>query len=658
MSKITQYPQATAFDSGDFLIKDGVNGTKIIAIEDAIEDISDKSGLTDLVSDCTELSGDVSNLKTIIGDCQNELGLGVLGYVLPDGYKTASYENSAHTRGFLFADGKLKIYIYNTSTGSVSASEVTTSSASLTIGDTIAYKIASGEDNLHLKLTAEDTFAESAIAAMPLRFYKDDYSSNKTVNYLLETGDIDIDIIALVEQNNVDLATYPNLIIRGIGYVTHTATSSETLRVEIDGFYKNSDKLSDKVKQNTEDISDLNADIVGINEDIEDLRSEISSNVSTSSTAGNVFQFKPFYAHLFINTVSDAEEDTYVPSQSVYDIEISKRLGFNVIEANTHILTDGVSLVTHGTNNKFGAEFAAVSGSSYTDAQIQDTDIASVNYEWVRTNVRYKAKFPKMRVTPPTLEEFLYACRVNNMIPLINYKNIGQVAICDKIMGKDNYIMYGAGKAVRAISGCVIATWQNLTTKQDIYDWVDGIGKPCIVGTTHYDNFSLSDWKEIVETVHQKGGLMGYGYMTPQQEQDLRSVGFDLSGTLYTINPCESGVGNIVNISADDGFDNFIVTDGAESNAQLTMQANGTIIPDINSSNEYLVGMWLDVTFTGSISVKMGRFILHSNSVISSEKPTTAHFSTYAINDSPTFEIKAQSAGTLIDNIVFKSSKL
>ena len=33
--KITEYPQVTAFDDGDFLLKDGTNGTKIIKASNA-----------------------------------------------------------------------------------------------------------------------------------------------------------------------------------------------------------------------------------------------------------------------------------------------------------------------------------------------------------------------------------------------------------------------------------------------------------------------------------------------------------------------------------------------------------------------------------------------------------------------------------------------
>lgn len=41
MAKLTEYPQATSFDTGDILIKDGVNGTKKILVSDALKDKAD-----------------------------------------------------------------------------------------------------------------------------------------------------------------------------------------------------------------------------------------------------------------------------------------------------------------------------------------------------------------------------------------------------------------------------------------------------------------------------------------------------------------------------------------------------------------------------------------------------------------------------------------
>lgn len=47
MPKLTEYPQATGFDANDILIKDGVNGTKKITIEDFIEYIGGRASFKD-----------------------------------------------------------------------------------------------------------------------------------------------------------------------------------------------------------------------------------------------------------------------------------------------------------------------------------------------------------------------------------------------------------------------------------------------------------------------------------------------------------------------------------------------------------------------------------------------------------------------------------
>lgn len=647
------------------------SGLEATSVQSAIDELASDAGNTytksetdskiaSLIADNTTESNKtwssekINAIKSDVEECKEELGLVGGSFVVPTGLQSASYENSTHTRKFKYENGKLEILCVQGSTGSVSAGEVTTTSASLTIGASLAIDLT-GKTQCFLKLDSTTTFVPTAQAALNLRYYNSSYSSSKTAyHYLTNAEGVLIDVIALATANNIDLATYPNLIIRGLSYFAHEATAAETESVSIYGFGENSgEKLTDKVQNLANEVNTLSGDVEQNTTDIAAL--QVSGDKS-SSTAGNVFQLNPYYAHLFLNTTSDAQADTYVTSQSIYDIEIAKRLGFDVIEANTHVLSDGNYIVLHGVSNKFGSEFVANPNSTYTDQEIQNTEISSVSLDWIRTNVIYKAKYPKMQIAPPTLQEFLYACRDNNMIPYINYKAIDQVAIADEIMGKDNYIMYGAGRAVRNISKCMIASWENRTTKQSFYDWVDSIGTPCMVGVTHYENFSLSDWKDIVDNVHAKGGLIAFAYMTPSQAADLLSIGFDAVASQFELNPNNSG--NLANISGDVGFADFTVVNGTEANAQLTMANNGTVTNAIALSSCFLSGMWLEVTFRGSISVSMGRFITHSNSQITSNDKKTVKFSSYALNSIPTFEVKARSEGTIIENIVFKASKL
>lgn len=60
MAKLTEYPKATSFDPNDILIKDGINGTKKIEIEDFIADVSDTTSTT---NGKLAKAGDVAELK-------------------------------------------------------------------------------------------------------------------------------------------------------------------------------------------------------------------------------------------------------------------------------------------------------------------------------------------------------------------------------------------------------------------------------------------------------------------------------------------------------------------------------------------------------------------------------------------------------------------
>ena len=581
--------------------------------------------------------GQVDELQDQINDCKNELGLDIT-YEMPAPYQSASYRNATNTKAYIYEYGKLHLRIVNNSTGEVAHNEVTSNSASISVSASSVFEI---DLSVHtrLKFNYETTF-DTDVSHLALRYYNSDLSTNRSIDYPLPDaeGNVSLDLVQLAIDNNVNPSTFSKVFLRGISYVAHTAAASEAADIYIKGFSEGGGAtLAVQVDENTDKIKKIENKPSGVD--------------------GNIFRYDPTYAHLFINTVSDAESDTYVPSQSLYDIQISKRLGFKVIEANVHVLTDDNYIVLHGVSNKFGPEFAAKTGSTYTDAQIQDTLIASVDLTWIRTNVCYKAKYGKLKVSPPTLEEFLTECKKASIIPLIQYRNTAQIAIADTIMGKDNYILYGAPGSVRSFTRCLITPGSHLSTESDISDWIDGVGNPCMFVTTGYEDFTLSEWADIVEMVHSKGALIGYVYMTEERAQNLNNLGFDVCGSAYTLNPVLSG--NLANISSDDSFSDFTVTGGTVSNAQASMNANGTIKLASALQSCYLSGSWLDITFEGSISVSMGRWITHGNTYTSGAgEKMTVHLSTYALDAAPAFEIKAVTSGTKIDNIVFKASKL
>jgi hypothetical protein len=243
------------------------------------------------------------------------------------------------------------------------------------------------------------------------------------------------------------------------------------------------------------------------------------------------------------------------------------------------------------------------------------------------------------------------------MIPYMNFRDSSQIELANKIMGLENYVLYGDGRAARRYSNAMVATWANYTTKQQIVDWVETVGNPCMVGCMHPENFTAEEWVDIVETVHQMGAVIAWSeYNSPSDWLKLIDYGMDMTGATYSLNPTEHG--NLQNFSSALGFSDYTIVDGTETPGQLTMQNGGTVtLANTIGSAKFLTGMWLDVTFIGSISVSMGRFITHANCQSTSTKSKTIRLSTYFMNAIPNFEVKALSAGTIIENIDCKVSE-
>lgn len=610
--------------------------------------------IENVLSAMDDVEDTVDGFSDTLNACYTELGLDN-GYVIPSVYHDANYSNAAGTLQFKYLSEDKTLYLRK-SNGS--SGEISTTNAKLTIGDGIGYPVSEQPDSL-FKMDYVNTFSAGE-AHLVCRFYNSDYSNNRdaTIDVPVGTGTLILNLNDLAATKGVDLSVFNNFMIRALGV---DVADSDEVNVTIYGC-RTGLTLKEEVTANKVNISSIEGDITEIQGDVEENTSGINAlDVRTkprSSIAGNMFAYKPWCAHLFLNTVSDTQENTYVPSQSLYDIEISKRLGFYVIEANTHRTSDGGFVCFHGSSGTFGPEFVAAPGSSYSDAQIQATDCSTVTLDWIRTNVVYKAKYQKLRVSPPTLEEFLYACKKNVMLPMINYVHVDEIAIADGVMGKDNYILYSAPKSARAYSNAPFLTITRFATKQEVVDWIEDIGTPCIWSALHPEDHTKSEWAEIVKAVHEAGALINFagGYIPPTQTQEWLDIGFDFGSSGWDLNPVISG--NMANLTGDETFVDFTTT-GTISNGVIEIDANETVVPASPLNASYLCGSWLDVTFTGTISVSMGRWITHGGaSEFTADEPKTIHLSTYWINATPTFEVKSLADGTKIESIVFKASKM
>ena len=369
----------------------------------------------------------------------------------------------------------------------------------------------------------------------------------------------------------------------------------------------------------------------------------INDNTRLASVGMNLFRNNFFYDHMFIDKVNGS--DVIIPSESLFNIETAKRLGFTMIEANVNKTSDGVPYALHGVDGKFGGMFGPASGST----DVANTTVSSVNSSWVQTNVRYVSTYDKYKVCPPTLEEWLFECKKLHMIPFVQAYTSDIIELCDKIVGKNNYIAYGAK---RSMTDGFISQYVSKSTKQEILDYCDSFGPPFIYSMANPADFTDNQLKEIVEAVHAKGYLISCAasYLSESQTQRLMAFGFDIGGSKYQVNSFESG--NLCNLIADLDFSDFSTTGTVASNV-LSLASSGTVAPASAPSSVFLGKGLLRIRFNGELKVQMGSYI---NENISSDGSGVMEFSTYYMNAAPTFLLTAQ-ASTQVYSIEFLASK-
>lgn len=358
-----------------------------------------------------------------------------------------------------------------------------------------------------------------------------------------------------------------------------------------------------------------------------------------SLVAGNVENIlKPMYDHLFVNSGTNA----VIPHESLYHVRISKRLGFNVIEANLGETSDGVYVVNHFNNGKFGTYFHHVDGTT----DISNTLVSSVTWDWIVANVRYNSTIPKYRTRPCRLEEFLGECKQQGLIPLVIFTNSDIINIVESYMGENNYIAY---EGTRDISPeAIIYKWKSLTTKEAILNLCRETGKPMIYGMSNINSFTDAQLKEIVSALHSEGFWIGTSY-ADNNWYKYSNIGFDVNGTQRMINRIEEG--NKFNIDSVFGFSEYEFTNATETDGVLTFSANGTLSPDIPNDNINIGGMDLQVTFNGSITVPA--FGELTSTTYTSDGSVPVFVTTPILNASPKIVLQIAS-GTVVTECTYR----
>ena len=375
-----------------------------------------------------------------------------------------------------------------------------------------------------------------------------------------------------------------------------------------------------------------------------------STDLANASVIGGLFKTDKFFSHIGV----DKNDNIIIPCQSVADVSRSRRLGFKVMEINVRQTSDNKYVCLHGIQGAFGYQFVDIDGNPVTDVMVN-----SLTLQEIKDTIRYKSIYPKYRTAPFTLQEMLYECKKQGIIPLVEYQPSysDEIEILDEIMGKNNYILsiYSADRA--NITDAPIASWLTINDTDALVSKCDASGGVYIAGinatASAYSNFTDADWTELINAVHDAGYLISFvsGYTGEILSQKLLSLGFDISGSAWNINDFE--VGNLCNLFADADFADFD-TNGTVSNGTLSLSTGNTIEPNETLQSVFLGGGSLHTTFNGTITVKFGDYIDDS---FTSDGSSELWFSTFFEESAPTFIITAES-NTEVYDITYKASRM
>lgn len=381
-------------------------------------------------------------------------------------------------------------------------------------------------------------------------------------------------------------------------------------------------------------------DIIEMDERIKKVEGSSNANIFTFD---NPFKRQKYYSHLFIDKIYESS-NPIIPCQSLFDVAVASRLGFNIVEGNVQkTATEGKYIVMHGISGTIGGQLTTLDGSSANDVVIANT-----TFDDLRNNYKYRSQYEKYQTKVSSLEEFLNECKKFGITPFIQYRDTTQLEIVKQICG-NNFILYGGNRAV--FEGMIYQWNTTATTKEEIFSICENVGAPFMFAMAYPDNFTDEELTEIINGVHERNCLIGFAgcYNNPIINKKLLELGFDFSASSWEVDDFESG--NLVNAYADIDFADFNTT-GSVENGVLALNEGDTVTVS-NLSQEFLAKGSLHITFNGTITLNLGSYIHHD---FTSDGTADSWFSTYFMNQTPNFTITAKTA-TTISTINYKASK-
>ena len=368
----------------------------------------------------------------------------------------------------------------------------------------------------------------------------------------------------------------------------------------------------------------------GMSEDISKL------NYSREFKLENMFTKDKNYGHLFIDDIYDTSNPV-VPSESIYDVAISARLGFKVVEGNIQkTATTGKYVVAHGISGTVGGLLVTTGGQSAASVVFANT-----SFNDLRNNYVYKSTKQKYKTPIASLEEWLAEVKANGMIPLASYVDDTEVAIIKSYFG-DNFILYNGTRS--AHKGMIMRYSSSMTYAQ-IEDLCQIIGAPLLITLTDISNFTTDeDLFNMVKMVHSyncKIGIVGC-YTSIANQQRAFKNGFDVNVSACEVNYFYNG--DVAHYEDDDTFSNFVHT-GTVANGVLHLDQGQTLTVG-SLPSQVLAKQQIRIRYNGTININIphGR---DGTGVMSDGKQTLV-FSGYLLNQVPTFTITASASTDII----------
>lgn len=252
--------------------------------------------------------------------------------------------------------------------------------------------------------------------------------------------------------------------------------------------------------------------------EISRIDSAITGALTTAITSGD---FRYIY-HFGMEYVTNRPSiPPLIPSQSIFDVQNAKNLGFDCIEANVHKTSDDHYVVTHGVNGKLGHDFDDLNGD---DAGDQDIVISENTLSDLQTNYRYRSSNPDYRVPITTLEDFLSECARVNLKVMLMYRDNDSMQLALNILGKNRVFMYNAP---RSEYDGPITNYRSYTSKAAIVADCELFGVPYIYSMANTGDFTADELKDIAETLHNMGYQLMTAYKSNTVMSNLASYGWD-----------------------------------------------------------------------------------------------------------------------------------